>query len=333
MFLTESNRFTSRDRIDNGLRASIYFVRAAVALAAEQDTSVGVQNRLQIAATQLGQVKELMSRGSSSTLSFNSAHVYSASGVFVIGPADAWSSASIAAALAPGSLGSITGDAAVSPLALQTAAVTPAANGSPPYELSGVSVTVGGKAARLYAVSPTQINFYVPAGLASGVAEVIVTSQDGYVSRGTTTIAPIAPAIFTVGQNGTGEGSILNATTFTRGTFDVITPGALHPDKNTRLMIFATGFSNAVANTNLNNDVSTPDGVILNVAESVAVEARARDGRLFNLAVEFAGKQDKVIGLDQVIAVLPSALRGAGNVELTLVVGSQRSNSVTVSIR
>jgi hypothetical protein len=34
-----------------------------------------------------------------------------------------------------------------------------------------------------------------------------------------------------------------------------------------------------------------------------------------------------------VVVVLPAALSGAGNITLTMVAGSQRSNSVTVSIK
>jgi uncharacterized protein (TIGR03437 family) len=43
--------------------------------------------------------------------------------------------------------------------------------------------------------------------------------------------------------------------------------------------------------------------------------------------------QDMFPGLDQVNVVLLPELKGAGNVELTVIVGSQRSNTATVNIK
>ncbi|HYE64713.1 MAG TPA: hypothetical protein VD966_03965, partial [Pyrinomonadaceae bacterium] len=184
-----------------------------------------------------------------------------------------------------------------------------------------------------YAVSPTQINFYVPAGLQSGPAEVIVTSLDGRVARGTATMAPLVPAMFTLDGKGTGAGAVLNAATYRPGPFDVTTQENLSTDKRTRLLIFATGISSGAANTNLSNDLSTRSGVIANLAESVVVKARTSGGVTHQLAVEFAGAQSNLAGLDQISVVLPSSLRGAGNLTLSLTIGGQSSNEVTVSIR
>jgi uncharacterized protein (TIGR03437 family) len=50
------------------------------------------------------------------------------------------------------------------------------------------------------------------------------------------------------------------------------------------------------------------------------------------LAVEYAGVQGLVPGLDQITVVLPSTLKGAGTVQLTLIVGGRRSNAPTVFI-
>ena len=333
-FASESGSFTTAEEMDRGLRAALYFSRAALALSAEQLSSIGVQNRLQIAASQLGLVKNLMlpaGGGSSSTTSTNHASVLTAP---VIGLADTRSSASFAPTLSALSLGSILGDAALSPLAMQTSFATQSASGLFPYELSGVSVTIGGKAAQLLAVSPSKVNFLVPAGLASGTAEVIVTSDAGYVSRGTTTISMLAPALFSVNETGAGAGIVLNAATGKQGPFDDLTPQNLGTDKRTRLMIMATGISGGgVPNTNASNDIHTGSGVLENFAESVMVEARLLDGRVFQLPIEFAGRQNLWGGLDQINAVLLPGLKGAGTVELTLVINGQRSNSTTISIR
>lgn len=336
MFLLESNKFVAPDKIDMALRSALYFTRAAAALSAAQSPLASVRNRLQIASSYLVQAQSRMSSTVESAASFSdSAHAANSElSTVVIGPADTRSSASLASVVTPASLGTILGDATKSPLALETGYGTPAANGAMPYEISGVSVTIGGKAAQLLAVSPSQINFYVPAGLAGGEAEVIVTSLDGHVSRGTTTITPLAPAIFTVGGSGSGEAVVVNATTFAKGAFDVTTQPLAGTDTRTRLAILTTGISGGgAANTNTTNDVRNNGEVLANFAESVAVEARTGDGRTFRLPVEYAGVQGRYVGLDQVNVVLLSELKGAGNVALTLIVGGVRSNSASVTIR
>jgi uncharacterized protein (TIGR03437 family) len=330
-FVFESGSFSTADQMDRGLRAALYFSRAAAALSAEQSLPTGVQNRLQIAAAHLGLVKNLMLPPDGASSLDSHASVTAAP---VIGAADTRSSASFAPTLSPLSLGSILGDAAQSPLAMQTSFATQSASGAFPYELSGVSVTIGGRAAQLLAVSPSRVNFLIPGGLASGTAEVIVTSDAGYVSRGTTNVVAFAPALFAVSGNGAGAGIVLNAATGQQGPFNDVTPQNFGTDKRTRLMIMATGISGGgIANTNVSNDVRVGNSVVENFAESVMIEARLQDGRVFQLPVEFAGRQNTWAGLDQINVVLLPELKGAGSVELTLVSGGQRSNSTTISVR
>jgi uncharacterized protein (TIGR03437 family) len=216
---------------------------------------------------------------------------------------------------------------------MQTSGATNIVNGNLPYELAGVSVTVGGRAAQVLSVSPARINFLVPAGLPAGDAEVLVTLQEGYVSRGTVTVAPIAPGIFTTSGNGMGAAVALDSITLKAGPFEVTEVATASQDKRTRLSIFTTGLSSGVVNTSTANDLTVLGVPILNLAESVRVEARTSDGRLFNLAVEYAGKQSSSPGLDQVNIVLPSELKGAGAVELTVITGTSRSNTATVNIK
>jgi uncharacterized protein (TIGR03437 family) len=71
----------------------------------------------------------------------------------------------------------------------------------------------------------------------------------------------------------------------------------------------------------------------MNFAESVSVEAQLSDGTVYTLPVEFAGEQGVLPGLDQVTVRLISELKGAGAVQLTLIVNGQRSNAPTVFIK
>jgi uncharacterized protein (TIGR03437 family) len=100
------------------------------------------------------------------------------------------------------------------------------------------------------------------------------------------------------------------------------------------LLILATGISTGLANTNFNNDIMLANGQILpNLAESVQVEARTSGGTTIKLPVEYAGIQGVLTGLDQVNVILPAQLAGAGSVQLTLVIGSVRSDPVTILVQ
>jgi uncharacterized protein (TIGR03437 family) len=98
-------------------------------------------------------------------------------------------------------------------------------------------------------------------------------------------------------------------------------------------MLFATGISAGAVNTNTGNDVRTGNSTLVNLAETVAVEARTATGRIFALPVEFAGAQGSMPGLDQINFLLPSELRGAGTVDLTVIINGQRSNTAAINVR
>ena len=329
-FQAEAARFTSAGEIDVNLRAAYYFSRAAAALSSAGAPAASIQDRLLIAAQRLGQANSLMQQTAAAS---SLAHASSASAVPVIGTADLRSPASLATSVSPGSLGLIRGDASVSPLAPGTETAAQAADGSFPYELIGVSVTVGGRAAQVISVSPGEVNFYLPADVPAGSAELLVTSSDGKVSQGTAAINAVAPAIFTKAGTGAGAAVAFNAATYLTGDFDVTTEANFGADKRTRLMLFSTGTSTNVANSNSNNDPLLGLVRILNLAESVKVEARTAGGQTLLLPVEYAGRQHTMPGLDQVVFILPAELKGAGQVELTLIAGGQRSNTATVNVK
>jgi len=72
-------------------------------------------------------------------------------------------------------------------------------NGDFPKKLGGTSVTVDGKPAYLWFVSPGQINFQVPDDMATGTVPVVVTTAAGS-STSTVTLAGYAPAFLLLGS-------------------------------------------------------------------------------------------------------------------------------------
>jgi uncharacterized protein (TIGR03437 family) len=79
---------------------------------------------------------------------------------------------------------------------------TPGATSLPlPTSFGGTTVALVDAASKqlqapLIYVSPSQVNFEVPAGAAPGAAQFTIASGDGTISTGTATIAPVAPGLF-----------------------------------------------------------------------------------------------------------------------------------------
>jgi uncharacterized protein (TIGR03437 family) len=141
----------------------------------------------------------------------------------------------------------------------------------------------------------------------------------------------LLPRIFTLNSSGIGAAVALNAATLKPGEFSVTTLENLGVDKTTRVMIFGSGFTNEVLST-ITGDSSIDPGTFPNLAASVIVEARTSDNRVFQLPVEFVGPSGRSNGLDQINVRLVVELRGAGSVQLTLIVAGQRSNGATIKI-
>ena len=136
----------------------------------------------------------------------------------------------------------------------------------------------------------------------------------------------------TMSDDDDGVAVVSNSQTSTTTGFDVLTPMNFSSDKQTRINLFATGISASALNTDSSNDVDLGSKVRVNFAESVSVEARLADGRVYNLPVEFAGEQGVLPGLDQITVRLITELKGAGAIQLTLIVNGQRSNAPTVFV-
>jgi len=174
--------------------------------------------------------------------------------------------------------------------------------------------------------------FVVPANVPLGDNELVITSQDGFVSHGVVTVANSNTRIMTTTDDDGGSVVAVNVQTRRSGNFQVTTPGNFGSDKRTRLMIFASGVTGTAANTNPNNDINILGVIRPNLAESVQVEARKSNGQTFMLPVEYAGREGTLPGVDQVNCILVPGLQGAGTVQLTLIINGQRSNGPTVVI-
>jgi uncharacterized protein (TIGR03437 family) len=204
--------------------------------------------------------------------------------------------------LAPGGLASAFG--------VDFAAATEQAKSLPlPTELAGTRVLVNGKAAPLLFVSPSQINYQVPAGTPVGDVEVVVERANGNRTRETIKVKSAGFAAFSFDSTGTGTGAILDGRTFRQG------PHEIHTDRGeaTILALFGTGLGAA----------SSKDLVSQRVRVFVGgLEAK----------VHYAGPQGQYVGLEQINFELPANVAQHGTLPVMVKLDEQPTNSVTVDV-
>ncbi len=197
-----------------------------------------------------------------------------------------------------------------------------------PFDLAGTRVTVRDsegveRPAPLFFVSPTQVNYLIPTGLAEGLATVTITSADGSVSVGAARIASPAPALFAANAGGQGIASAIALRQRADGAqqfepvsrFDstvnrvVATPIDPGPEgEQVFLTLFGTGLRQSHA------------------------AASARVGGL-PAEVTYVGPVSGFAGLDQCNLRLPRGLAGRGEVDVMLTLDGKAANTVKVMIK
>ncbi len=199
-----------------------------------------------------------------------------------------------------------------------------------PTTLAGTTVAVKDstgtdRAAPLFFVSPTQINYQIPPGTAPGNATVTVTASDGESASGTVGIVPVAPGLFSADASGQGVAAAVVLRLMSNGA-----------QKFEALFSYDESQARMLA---LPIDLSPPgDDVYLILfgtglrarASLTAVTVRVADQ---DLPASFAGAQGAFIGLDQLNVKLPRTLIGKGEVEVTVKVDGFNSNTVKIRIK
>ncbi len=157
------------------------------------------------------------------------------------------------AQVARGSLSTVQGN--------ELANSTPSVPASPPFIVDGVSVSVGGIAARITYVSPGRVNFVVPNEIATGDAVAFSVNNNGVQSAGTIKIVDAAPGIYSVDGSGTGMPTATCLSKF-QGFHDIyydppcVASGA---NLDSILFFFGTGWRNALGTqVKLNGMTLTP---------------------------------------------------------------------------
>jgi uncharacterized protein (TIGR03437 family) len=179
-------------------------------------------------------------------------------------------------------------------LCSQTMTGSLVAPGQLPVMLGGCSVTVADIPAMMQYVSPGQVNFVMPGGVASGKATVAV--QNGsQMMTGTVMTAPAGPGMFALNGMGMGEGAMLNGDLWRTPPFSTTTNGHA-----TVVAIYVTGMDISSRPT------VTIGGVLANVV--------------------WYGDISGYPGLQQINITLPDGMSGVGRVPVMVTSNGQASN-------
>jgi uncharacterized protein (TIGR03437 family) len=226
------------------------------------------------------------------------------------------------APLAPGMVAAAYGEN----LSLVTATAPP--TGPLPLELADTTVKVRDSAgierfARLWFVSPSQINYQVPEQTALGQATVLVTRSSQTVASGSVQIDRAAPGLFTMNADGrgvpaaravfvAGDGSQTRQDVFNTGCrvgACTAIPLRLDVGRQAFLELFGTGIRGA----------TSLGAVTARIGGTAAT-------------VEYAGPVAGQTGLDQINVRLPASLAGRGYVDVEIAVEGRAANIVQVNI-
>ena len=196
-----------------------------------------------------------------------------------------------------------------------------------PTTLAGVTVRLNDIAAPLFYVSPAQINFQIPwevAGQTQVSVTVTVNGFTGAAWRGT--LAPATPGIFSINQQGSGQGAILMANTGTLAAAAGRLPGARPAQRGEYISIYCTGLG-PVANQPASG--AAAQGAPLSVTVTTPVVTIGG----VPAVVSYSGLAPGFVGLYQVNAQVPANAPSGAAVPVVVNVGGAASNAVTLAVQ
>ncbi|MGE3434176.1 MAG: putative Ig domain-containing protein, partial [Blastocatellales bacterium] len=196
-----------------------------------------------------------------------------------------------------------------------------------PTELAGASVTIRDSQgasirAPLFFVSPNQINYLMPPGLANGVATVTVINGNGVAVESLTEIKAVAPGLFSANASGSGAAAAVALRIRANGQ-QVYEPVARYDAQTQKFVLLPIDLSNSAEQVYL---ILFGTGIRHHGSlEDVMIEIGGTQ-----LPVAYAGAASGLAGVDQVNVLAPASLRGRGEQTITLRVSEEASNGVNL---
>ena len=199
--------------------------------------------------------------------------------------------------------------------------VTDALTAPLPHSIQGASVTIGGRAAPVFFVSPHQINFQVPWELFGQTQTSLqVTTPAGTSGPVTISLSAASPSIFTLDSTGGGQGVVTISST---GQLAV---AATPATRGQYITIYCTGLGI------VSNQPATGATAVAEPVSSTLANATVTIGGV-PATVNFAGLAPDFVGLNQVNALVPSTVAPGPTVPLVLSINGVSSNMVTIAVQ
>jgi uncharacterized protein (TIGR03437 family) len=208
-----------------------------------------------------------------------------------------------------------------------------------PTSLEGVSVTIGGRAAFVRFVSPTQINVQAPSGIGEGTGiPVVVTNANGSSAPAPILGQAVAPALYAPARFKTGNKQYPYAQS---GTDVVGIPAGLFPGNTTRsarpgetITFYGTGFG--PVETIVDQGQAPAQVLPGQIAPSPPTLTRMISNPVFRFGNQqatfsYAGLTPGAVGLYQFNVQVPAGL-APGEYQLIVTVGDQQIG-YTIDVR
>jgi len=193
--------------------------------------------------------------------------------------------------------------------------------------LGGASVTFNGISAPILASFPGQLNVQIPLELSGESSATVVVTVGGLASAlQTVPLALLSPGIFSLNNQGTGQGTIHIANTTIYAAAAGSIPGAQAQPANPGqfITIYCTGLG-AVS-----NPPATGMAASGNPLSTAATTPMVTIGGI-PATVGFVGLAPGFVGLYQVNAQVPEGVPVGNAVPVVLSIGDEQSNTVTMA--
>jgi uncharacterized protein (TIGR03437 family) len=195
-----------------------------------------------------------------------------------------------------------------------------------PNSLGGVTVLVNGNAVPLFAVSPQQINFQVPWYLEGTQTATLNIVNNGVSGNSVTfSLSSGAPALFSLNQQGSGQGVVLIGGTGSIAALVGTVSGSRPAQRGEYVSIYCTGLGPVVAQPG-SGRTPAGGGSPTRVIPTVSVGG-------IPATVSWAGLAPSMVGIYQVNVQVPSAVTVSAAVPVSLSINGIASNQVTIAVQ
>ena len=211
-----------------------------------------------------------------------------------------------------------------------------------PTNLAGIMVTFDGIKAPLFAVTPNQIIAQLPMGVEGDTATMVITKQ-GQKAQSLSQEVPVtsySPTIFTLEQNGQGQGIVVFANSTDLAGPVGLAPGSRPAREGDYLTIYANALGPVTPFIADGTNSCDPDGQCLPDFSNLVLRETTMKPKIFIGGVEvpeenivFSGFSPALVAVYEVIFKMPAGLPVGDTTPILVEIGDEQSrDDVTIAI-